>query len=614
MRETRLWVRILSTLIVLATSWPVAGQSLFGTGTGSDFLPVEEAFQYSLTQNPDNTMTLRWDIAEDYYLYRKRLTIEGVDGELGGIEYPPGLMINDEFFGESEVYYTQAEVRIEPGKASALSLSWQGCADAGLCYPPQSAEVRFSGEPWSGGSEEEQASRSPIGDVTSPGSVASSVSSQALAEDQSLTSQLAAGGVAWNMLVFFGLGLLLVFTPCVLPMIPILSTVIIGNGAGRSRSFVLSTVYVMTMAMTYALLGVLAAMAGANLQAVLQAPVFIILIAIVFVLLALSMFGLYELQLPSFIRNRLGQLSSQQKGGSLLSAGIMGVIAALLASPCMTAPLAGALIYIADTGDTVLGGLALLALGLGMGAPLIALATVGAGLLPKPGGWMNAVKALFGFVLLGTTVYFLERIIDDSVTLALWGALTLALGIVLRSAASSAEKSRSLNLISLSLGTILALWGSVMMVGAAAGGDKLTQPLNGLALGGVNGSIEQTHAWFEDFKSVEDLNRAVAEAGGEGQWTLVDFYADWCVSCKVIEEEVFGDASVVAALSDMQLLRADVTDNDALDQALMKHLEVIGPPTILILGPDGQEYRAQRTTGEVSAEVFLERLGLARQS
>lgn len=612
MREARLWVRILSTLIVLATSWPVAGQSLFGTGTGNDFLPVEEAFQYSLTQNPDNTVTLYWDIAQDYYLYRKRLTIEGVDGELGGIAFPAGVMINDEFFGESEVYYTQAEIRIEPGEASALSLSWQGCADAGLCYPPQSAEVSFSGEPWAGGPEEAQASRTPTGDVTSPGSAASSVSSQA--EDQSLTSQLAAGGIAWNMLVFFGLGLLLVFTPCVLPMIPILSTVIIGNGAGRSRSFVLSTVYVMTMATTYALLGVLAAMAGANLQAVLQAPVFIILIAIVFVLLALSMFGLYELQLPSFIRNRLGQLSSQQKGGSLLSAGIMGVIAALLASPCMTAPLAGALIYIADTGDTVLGGLALLALGLGMGAPLIALATVGAGLLPRPGGWMNAVKALFGFVLLGTTIYFLERIIDDSVTLALWGALTLALGIVLRSAASSAEKSRSLNLISLSLGTILALWGGVMMVGAAAGGDKLTQPLNGLALGGGGGSIEQTHARFEDFKSVEDLNRAVAEAGGEGQWTLVDFYADWCVSCKVIEEEVFGDASVVAALSDMQLLRADVTDNDALDQALMRHLEVIGPPTILILGPDGQEYRAQRTTGEVSAEVFLERLGAARQS
>ncbi|WP_029652384.1 protein-disulfide reductase DsbD [Marinobacter daepoensis] len=612
MREARLWVRILSALIVLATSWPVAGQSLFGTGTGNDFLPVEEAFQYSLTQNPDNTVTLYWDIAQDYYLYRKRLTIEGVDGELGGIAFPAGVMINDEFFGESEVYYTQAEIQIEPGEASALSLSWQGCADAGLCYPPQSAEISFSGEPWAGGPEEAQASRTPTGDVASPGSAASSVSSQA--EDQSLTSQLAAGGIAWNMLVFFGLGLLLVFTPCVLPMIPILSTVIIGNGAGRSRSFVLSTVYVMTMATTYALMGVLAAMAGANLQAVLQAPVFIILIAIIFVLLALSMFGLYELQLPSFIRNRLGQLSSQQKGGSLLSAGIMGVIAALLASPCMTAPLAGALIYIADTGDTVLGGLALLALGLGMGAPLIALATVGAGLLPRPGGWMNAVKALFGFVLLGTTVYFLERIIDDSVTLALWGALTLALGIVLRSAASSAEKSRSLNLISLSLGTILALWGGVMMVGAAAGGDKLTQPLNGLALGGGGGPIEQTHARFEDFKSVEDLNRAVAEAGGEGQWTLVDFYADWCVSCKVIEEEVFGDASVVAALSDMQLLRADVTDNDALDQALMRHLEVIGPPTILILGPDGQEYRAQRTTGEVSAEVFLERLGVARQS
>jgi len=590
----RLWISILSALMVLATSGPAAAQSLLGAD--DDFLPPQEAFQYKLEDNGDGTLTLLWEIAPEYYLYRKRLTIEGADGELGDIRYPTGTVIHDEFFGESEVFYNRAEILIHSGNASALNLSWQGCADAGLCYPPQSAVVDFNGRR-----------------TQSPDMAAPPANDNELARDQSLTHQLATSGLFWNLAVFFGLGLLLVFTPCVLPMIPILSAVIVGNQAGRGRAFVLSVTYVMTMAVTYAVLGVAAALAGANLQAMLQAPVFIVPIAVVFVLLALSMFGLYELQLPAFVRDRLGRISSRQAGGSLVSASVMGAVAALLASPCMTAPLAGALIYIADTGDATLGGFALLALGLGMGVPLIALATIGSGLLPKPGGWMDGVKAAFGFILLGTTVYFLERILDGALVLALWGSLAIALGLSIWHIARAITATAPLRTLLASAGAVVTLWGALMMIGAAAGGSQPWQPLNGvLGEGNIDGA-SVAHADFEGFKSVADLDRTLEDAGAQGQWTLVDFYADWCVSCKIIEEEVFGDSEVIDALSDMKLLRADVTANDALDQALMTHLQVVGPPTILIIGPDGREYRAQRTTGEVSAAVFLDRLAMARE-
>lgn len=605
MNPIRLWLLMLSTLMALATGVPAYGQSLMGNN--SDFLPVDQAFEYSLEDNGDGTLSLLWDIAPEYYLYRERLEVEGTNAEVEQVSYPPGSTITDEFFGESEVYFNRVELLIEPGDAAALDLTWQGCAEAGLCYPPQSVTVNFAGQ------------EVAAADLPASGSNGANVPASAgdtMAEDQSLARQLATSGLLWNLVIFFGLGLLLVFTPCVLPMIPILSAVIVGSNARRGGAFALSLVFVVAMAITYALLGVAAALAGANLQAMLQTPVFIAPLAILFVLLALSMFGLYELQLPVFIRDRLDKVNSKQKGGSLGGAAVMGFVSALLASPCMTAPLAGALIYIADSGNASLGGFALLALGLGMGAPLIALATIGSGLLPRPGAWMNGVKAVFGFILLGTAIWFLDRILDDSLMLALWGALTLLLGLSVRQIAQSRHSEAPLKALLNGAGAIVILWGALMMIGAAAGGTQLWQPLKSLAgSGNVARQMTDTgYARFESFKSINDLDQAVENAGARGQWTLVDFYADWCISCKVIEEEVFGDPDVIEVLSDMQLLRADVTVNDQLDQELMSELQVIGPPTILIIGPDGQEYRAQRTTGEVSARVFLERLAAARQS
>lgn len=604
MRTIRSWLLMLSALSFLATGLPAYGQSPLGNN--NDFLPVDQAFKYSLQDNNDGTVTLLWDIAPGYYLYRDRMKVEGNNTGLNDVSYPSGKTITDEFFGDSEVYFNLAELLITTGDANALKLTWQGCAKAGLCYPPQTVRVDFSGQ-------EVQAA-----DISGPGSngdVTSAAASNELAEDQSLASQLAGSGLIWNLVIFFGLGLLLVFTPCVLPMIPILSAVIVGSDALRGRAFILSLVFVVAMAITYALLGVAAALAGANLQAMLQAPLFIAPLAVIFVLLALSMFGLYELQLPAFIRDRLDQVNSKQKGGSLSGAAVMGFTSALLASPCMTAPLAGALIYIADSGNASFGGLALLALGLGMGAPLIALATIGSGLLPKPGAWMNGVKAVFGFILLGTAVWFLERILDDPLILALWGALALALGLSVRQVVNTQSTEAPLKTLMSSTGAVITLWGALMVIGAAAGGTQLWQPLATLAgSGNATPAASKAHARFDSFKSVNDLNRAVESAGSKGQWTLVDFYADWCISCKVIEKEVFGDPEIVEALSDMQLLRADVTANDKLDQELMRKLQVVGPPTILIIGPDGQEYRAQRTIGEVSARQFLNRLAAARQS
>lgn len=566
-------------------------------GGGNEFLPVEEAFQYDVQEHSDGGIRLSWRIAPDYYLYRKRIEVQGQNGELEEVIYPAGVTISDEFFGESEVYYDSADLIISPGNAEVLKLSWQGCAEAGLCYPPQNATINLT----------DNASTLPEGPA--------SPASDGLAADQSLAGQLADSGLLWNLLVFFGLGLLLVFTPCVLPMIPILSSVIVGSGARRTRAFWLSLSFVLAMAVTYSALGVVAALAGANLQGMLQQPLFIGPLAVIFVVLALSMFGLYELQLPAPIRDRLERANSRQTGGSLAGAAIMGFFSALLASPCMTAPLAGALLFIADSGDAALGGMALLALGLGMGAPLLILATLGSSVLPRPGVWMAAIRAVFGVILLGTAIWFLDRILDNSLVLALWGALAIGTGLSLWRAGGTIKMKGLRNLLS-SSGMVVILWGALMVIGAAAGGHQMLYPLEKLTRSEVvmTSGMETSEQSFEDFKSWPDLQRNLAEAGERGQWTLVDFYADWCISCKVIEEEVFGDPRVQQAFGDMTLLRADVTKNDEVDQELMRRLQVLGPPTVMIFGPDGQEYRAQRTIGEISAEAFLKRLDTARSS
>ncbi|MFZ3040612.1 MAG: protein-disulfide reductase DsbD [Thiobacillus sp.] len=588
-------LRLLWSVVMLSLLWALPAHAQ------QDFLPVEQAFRLAVSQDGDGQVRLNWKISEGYYLYRKQLKVEGDPaGSVQQVALPAGTIKNDEFFGASEVYHDQLVVRATAPAARALNVSWQGCAEAGICYPPQTRRVTLAG----------------IG--ATPGASAGDAKQAdgaALGEDQSLADRLARANPGWMLVIFFGLGLLMTFTPCVLPMLPILSSLIAGSGAGPRRGFVLSLAFVLPMALTYAGVGAAAALAGANLQATLQNPWVLGTFGLMFVALALAMFGFYELQLPAMLRNRLNHASQGQRGGTVGGAATMGVLSALLVGPCMTAPLAGALLYIGNTGDVLTGGLALFAMGLGMGAPLVLVGTLGASLLPRPGDWMNRVKVLFGFILLGTAIVFVSRVLPAALTLGLWGAwlLAIALSLLMLVQQLGCPKGR---LVSRYLALLLGLWGGAMVLGAAGGARDPLQPLAFVTASAAPAQTALANdfmARFVPLKTEQALAARVAEAGQRGQWTLVDFYADWCVSCKAIEHEVFADPRVRQALADVQLLRPDVTANDADDQALMRAHQILGPPTLLLIGPDGKERRVERIIGELSADAFLARLSQARK-
>jgi thioredoxin:protein disulfide reductase len=592
----------ISLLLALLSGLPVHAQG--------EFLPSDQAFSLRVSQAEHGQVHLNWQIAKGYYLYRKQLTVNAEPaGSVQHIIFPEGTIKHDEFFGASEVYHDRVEVLVTAPDAQALNIGWQGCADAGLCYPPQTRRVALAG----------------LADAVTPATAIDSSQAKQpvaniLAEDQSLADRLAKTNLAWMLLVFFGLGLLMTFTPCVLPMIPILSSLIAGSGASPKRGFILSLAFVLPMALTYAILGAAAALAGANLQAMLQNPWALGVFGMIFVALALAMFGFYELQLPTFLRNRLDHASQGQRGGTLSGAAAMGVMSALLVGPCMTAPLAGALLYIGDTGDVLKGGLALWFMGLGMGVPLLLVGTLGAKFLPRPGLWMNRVKVLFGFVLLGMAILFAMRVLPAPLTLALWGVLLLAvalslLALVFKPGTVNDHGPLLVRLIALLCG----LWGGMMMIGAAGGAHDPLQPLafvsrpasgaqaTGAGISGTPGAHDFM-ARFTTVKTQQQLAAAIAAASQRGQSTLVDFYADWCVSCKVIEREVFSDPRVQQALAKVQLLRPDITSNNADDMAMLRAYQAFGAPTILLIGPDGREHRAERIIGELSADEFLARL------
>ena len=570
-----------------------------------DYLQPEQAFRLSVSKQADQQVRVTWDIAKGYYLYRKQMKVElEPPGNTQQINWPAGTPKTDEFFGDSEVYYKQVSVLVNAPDAQALALTWQGCADAGLCYPPQSRQVNLADVAVTPAAITGEAAGSP-----------SSAVAGAFGEDQNLADRLSRLHLGWMVTVFFGLGLLMTFTPCVLPMVPIVSSLMAGSGASPRRGFVLSLAFVLPMALTYAGVGAAAALAGANLQAVLQTPWVLGAFALVFVVLALAMFGWYELQLPAFVRNRLNSASQGQRGGTVAGAASMGVLSALLVGPCMTAPLAGALLYIGNTGDVVTGALVLFSMGLGMGVPLLLVGTLGARLLPKPGEWMNRIKALFGFVLLGTAIFFVGRVLPGSLTLGLWGAWLLAMALSVLAMVKKLHTDR-FQLLSRYAALLLGLWGSAMVVGAAGGGQDMLRPLAFKNTAGGSASANAGSSFmarFQPLLSQTALASRLAEAAQRGQWTLVDFYADWCVSCDVIEREVFADPRVQQALTGMQLLRPDVTANNANDQALMRAHQILGPPTMLLIGPDGKERRGERVIGELSADDFLARLARAKQ-
>jgi len=575
--------RLFVFFVLLISGLAQAGTDPFATKP--DFLPVGKAFIFTSERLESGETQLYWQIADGYYLYQKRLKFDGLPAEHHPA-LPEGEAHSDEFFGEQQVYRQGLELKIPAGATGQIKVGFQGCADAGLCYPPQTQMVDLGGK--------------------------ASIAAANEAPDQALASGLQQRALGWSLLVFFGLGLLLAFTPCSLPMLPILGGLIVGSGATPKRGFALAASYVVSMALVYAAMGVLAAVLGANLQALLQNPWLLGSFAAVFVLLALPMFGFFELQLPVAVRDRLENVSRNQRGGSLFGAGVLGALSGLLVGPCMTAPLAGALLYIAQSGNALHGGLILFTMGIGIGVPLLVLVTVGNRFLPKPGAWMNLLKGVFGFLFLATALLMLRPVLDESLWIGLCGALLLI------AAYSAWKQSEGFGRVAHVFGAsslLLGMWGSLLMIGAAGGSDDLLKPLQVYSASNSSSAANPVgHDAFTTIKDPAALQRELDAAQAQGQWVLLDYYADWCVSCKVMEKQVFGKAHVLEALSDVRLLRLDVTADNAASRELLGRYKVPGPPSLLWIGADGIERRSQRITGEVDAGTFLQRWTTTRDA
>jgi thiol:disulfide interchange protein DsbD len=568
--------------------------ALFGgaSRSGEDFLPVDEAFVLDAVAEGPDRVRLHWIIADGYYLYRQRLTATTSSdrAQLGALSLPRGKTKTDEFFGEQEVYYDELVAQLPVSRAGGaalelpLAITYQGCAEAGLCYPPETKSITVSLPAGVGTSA---SAGPPPADASGGGFVSEQDRLAALIRDGSLAAVLA---------TFFGLGLLLAFTPCVLPMVPILSGIIAGQGANvtTGRAFALSLTYVLGMAITNTLAGVAAAAAGSQIQAMFQQTWVIMLFAGLFVVLALSMFGLFTIQMPSAIQTRLTDVSNQQRAGSFGGVAIMGALSALIVTACVAPPLFAALAVIGQTGDVVRGGSALFFMSLGMGAPLILIGTSAGRLLPRAGAWMDTVKKLFGVLMLAVAAWMLARIVPGWATLLLWavpaliGAWILLREIRSRTAWGWAGRAA---------GTALGLYGLVLLAGAGLGGSDPLAPIPQLA-------GETRHLEFRRIKSVADLEREVDAAAAQRRPVMLDFYADWCVSCKEMEKYTFTDEAVQEALADAVLLQADVTANDEADQALLRHFGIFGPPTIAFYGPDGRERPNYRVVGYMKAAEF----------
>jgi thiol:disulfide interchange protein DsbD len=593
--------RLLSPLLVLSalllstlSATPVqAGSDSLLSALGIEanaqpkFLKVDDAFVLeSEQQGKQLLLTLR--IADDYYLYRHSFRFKGENLAFSEPVLPTGDEHQDDFFGKTRVYYREVQIPVtltEAGQQASLTVSYQGCTD-GLCYPPTDKQIAVQPMVASTG-DVAQASMDTAADTTA--------SSQ---QDQ-LAAALGSQGFWLSIAAFFALGLGLAFTPCVFPMYPILTGIIAGAGHHLStrRAFLLSFVYVQGMAMTYTLLGLVVASAGLKFQAALQHPYVLIGLSVMFVLLALSMFGLYTLQLPSSLQTRLSGLSNRQQGGSVLGVGIMGMISGLVCSPCTTAPLSGALIYVAQSGDLWLGGAALYALSLGMGLPLLLLGTSGGKLLPRAGAWMDVIKQLFGFALLAVPILLLSRLWSDQTATLAW----LSWGLVLCGYLYHHNQHQSHSVARSLRGFVLLL----AMISAVVVGKDLLLPEPGVK---ANADVQAPQ--FIRIKTLDDLKMQLAAARGKP--VLLDLYADWCVACKEFEHKTFSDPAVRERFGQMVLLQADVTANDDADVELLNGLNVLGLPTLIFFDRAGNEVSGQRVTGFMGPAEFLGQLDKLR--
>lgn len=598
-----------------------------------DFLEPDQAFQLSARVADGATLELQYRIAPGYYMYRERFAVEAAPAgvQLGTPGYPAGQVKFDETFGkEVETYRDDLRIPLPVQAAPAefkLTVTSQGCADKGLCYPPRAQVLKV--EVADGGLRRVRLLGEDDGAAWQPaGAAAATLSAAAGAATQAERPAPGGGGLAtvesalrsgslWSVAgVFLLAGVLLSFTPCVLPMLPILSSIIVGQGqaVSRGRGFALSLAYSLGMALVYTAMGVAAGLAGEGLAAALQNPWVLGAFAALLVAFALSMFGLYELQLPAGWQNRLAQASGRLRGGSFAGVFLMGGLSALIVGPCVAAPLAGALVYISQTRDVLLGGVALFAMAAGMSLPLLLLGLSAGSLLPRAGAWMEGVKRFFGVLLLAVALWMLQPVLPAWVAMALWGLLALGSAAQLRAFDRLPEDAGGLRRLGKALGVALALAGAAQLVGLLSGGRDLLQPLAHLraSVGGAAapmtpaaGSVAATpgHALaFRRVRNVAELDAALREAGRP---VMFDFYADWCVSCKEFERFTFSDPQVQARLADVLLLQADVTANNADDKALMKRFGLFGPPAILFFDAAGQEQSDRRVIGFQNSREFL---------
>lgn len=584
------------------------------------FLPVDEAFIF------DNNITqsgiqVRWEIADEYYLYQSKIEFKSLDNNavIGTPSYSDlGIEEEDPYFGITRVVYNTLQVDLplalkEGQSDSEIQVTYQGCAVAGLCYPPQKRTILWmpSEDNAASPSNTHVASSETSNNASSDATKSTNKTSLNAGDASSIFNFMSDSSLAALIAIFFVLGLGLTFTPCVLPMVPIVTSIVAGPGGkdlGFAKSFSLALSYVLGMALTYASLGLAMGVlgAGANLQASMQSPPVLITFAIVFVALALSMFGLYELQLPSFIRDKLEGESRKLSGGKLLSVFFIGALSAILVSPCVSAPLAGALLYISTSGDPLIGFASLLSLGLGMGVPLILVAVGGAKFLPKTGNWMNTSKFLFGVLLLAVAIWLIARIIPEPVSLALWALLGLATAVFMGAfepAVSGAQKL--VKTIAIAIFLVAGIW----FVGAFTGAGDPLRPLEKLtnSASGANSSVAEKIN-FKIVTNLDELEKELIAANASGKKAFVDVYADWCISCVMMERNVFPQPEIRSLLNQFYLIKADVTENTVGNLALLEQFKLFGPPSYLFFDQDGKELSQQRVVGEISQSSFKDRL------
>lgn len=588
--------------LMLGGAWANSG-FLSSWDKGRDLLEASEIFSLDEILDRGDRFEARGTVANGYYIYAHSLKLVDQQGIELSLSLSPGKVQHDEFFGDTEIYKGDSLFLSFPETTSkSLVLHWQGCAEVGVCYAPHTLKVNLPVNREENSSKKNSLSiaEAPIGKTQSEG----------MGKDQQTAKRLEGLGPIYGVLLFLGFGLLLAFTPCTLPMIPIVSSMVVGSQAKPSRAFVLTLFYIVSMAVTYSAIGVGAGLAGANLQATLQSPWLLSAFAALFLILASALFGLFSLSLPSALMSKIETAGRNQSGGSVVGAAALGFLSALLVGPCMTAPLAGALLYIGQTGSAVYGGFVLFALGIGMGLPLLALATFGAHILPKPGLWMERVNITFGYLMVGMAVMMLSRFLPATLSLLLWGAWVLSVAIgLLALAQDSMSKPRIVWLLRTGA-AFLGLWAVFMLLGAASGGSSALQPLKHL-VGAGERVLPKTATNYVEAKSIADVDARLKEASVRGEWTLIDFYADWCISCHIIESKVFGDPLVAERLRNMQIIRPDVTLNDLTDRDLLQYWNVMGPPTMILVGPDGNERRDLRMIGEINSSEFIKRLDKA---